>query len=399
MRWSVVLTVALVASRAAAEPISLARAIAEGAQKGPAVVEAQKVRHATAELDRDHGSSLPSVPQATVMAGARDPLGLPLGPEVVVTVQQEVSFRGLGAARKSAAEWASHAARSEVERARLEGAALAAVQWVTLLETQELERVRETAAADATRLEAIANARATAGVVTGAERSLAKAEVGTARLALLDGEGRALEARLALAHAMGKSLDVPLTAEGPIDTPVAIAHTTRSPALEAAEARAHQASADAAVLHAVSGPTFSFGASAWREGSGDKAAVAIISVPLPFFDPARYDVAKQNVAAETTAARAARLRTELEHQVRLAEHERAHTREVKKTVDESVLLPLRAALTTAMTAYAAGTGELSMVLLARRSAFAAEEQAIHAGAEVERADIKLAALTGSLVPR
>lgn len=399
MRWLVGLTVALVSSRAAAEPISLARAIEDGARRGPAVAEAQKVRLATAELERDHGSALPSVPQATVMAGARDPRGLPLGPEVVLTVQQEVSFRGLGSARKNAAEWAARAAGSEVERARLEGAAVAALQWVTLLETQELQRVRETAAADATKLEKIADARATAGVVTGAERSLAKAEVGAAKLALLDGEGRALEARLALAHAMGKPLDVALTAEGALDTPVAVASSPRTPAIDAAEARAHQASAEANVAHAVSGPTFFFGASAWREGSGDKAAVAIVSVPLPFFDPARYDAAKQNVLAFTAAARTERLRLELDQQTRLAQHEREHTREVKKTIDESVLIPVRAALTTAMTSYAAGTGELSVVLLARRSAFAAEEQAIHATAEVERADIKHAALTGTLVPR
>jgi cobalt-zinc-cadmium efflux system outer membrane protein len=286
-----------------------------------------------------------------------------------------------------------------VERARLEGAAVAALLWVALLEAQELQRVRETAAADAAKLAKIADARATAGVVTGAERSLAQAEVGAARLALLDGEGRALEARLSLAHAMGQSLDSPLTAEGPIDSPILMSGYVRSPAIAAAEARAHQANAEARVAHATAGPTFFFGGTAWREGSGDKAAAAIVSVPLPFFDPGRYDTAKQNIIASAAAARAERLRVELEHQVRLAQHEREHTREVKKAVDESVLTPVRAALTTAMTAYAAGTGELSVVLLARRSAFAAEERAIAASAEVERADIKLAALNGTLVPR
>ena len=100
MRWSVLLTVGLIArgGSAHAEGISLARAIEEGARKSPAVLEAEHARVATAELERDHGSSLPSAPQATLMAGARDPRGLPLGPEVVLTVQQEVSFRGLGAA-------------------------------------------------------------------------------------------------------------------------------------------------------------------------------------------------------------------------------------------------------------------------------------------------------------
>lgn len=401
MRWSVLLTVVLVARAAAAEPIALPHAIREGARRGPAVLEAQHVRGAAAELERDHGAALPSVPQATIMAGARDPRGLPLGPETVLTVQQEVSLRGLGSARKDAAKWAERAAASDVERARIEGAATAALAWVALLEAQELLRVRGIAADDAGRLARIADARATAGVVTGADRALAQAEVGAAKLALLDGEGRALEAKLSLAHAMGISLKTyyTLIADGGFDGFSSPASSESPAALRAAEARAHQADAELAVTHAALGPTFSFGASVWREGSGDKAAAAIISVPLPFFDPARYDAAKQRVAAAAASARVDRLRVELEHQTRLAMHEREHTREVKTTVDADVLAPLRTALTTAMTAYSAGTGELSVVLLARKAAFAAEERAIAAAADVERADIQLAALTGGLVPR
>lgn len=403
MRLLVVLGVALVAGRAQAEPVTFARAIGEGARHSPTVIEAARARTAADGLARDHGSGLPSVPQATVLTGVRDPRGLPLGPEVVLTVQQEVSFRGLGAARAEAADWAQRAAVSELERARLEGAGAAALEWVALLEAQELLRVRAIAARDAEKLKTIADARATAGLVTGADRALAQAEVGAAKLALLDGEGRATEARLSLAQAMGLPLDATLTAEGafpPLEaTGDAVKHLADAPAIRAADARTRQANAEIAVAHALVGPTFSFGASVWREGSGDKAAAALVSVPLPFFDPARYDTGRQAVLASAAAGRAERLRVELEHQTRLAIHEREHRREVKTVVEESVLAPLRTALATAMTAYAAGTGELSMLLLARRSAFAAEERAITATAEVERAEIRLAALTGTLVPR
>ena len=421
MRWRVVLMVALLARTAAAEGVTLDQAIAEGARRSPAVVEAARVQTATRAFADDHGSALPSVPQATVQVGARDPRGLPLGPEVVLTVQQEVSLRGLGRARRDAAAWAHRAATAEVDRARLEGASTAALEWVALAEAEALHALRVNAIADATKLARIADARATAGVVTGAERGLAQAEVGAAQLALLESEGRVFEARIGLATATGRAFDGGLTANASAaaaanapESASALAHAASavapttsgdaalaqaSPAIVAAEARAHQADAEVAVLHAATGPTFSFGVMAWREGSGDKAATAVISVPLPFFDPARYDAAKQGTLAAAAAGRAARARIEYEQALRVAVHEREHTREVRAAVSDNLLVPLRTALATATMAYAAGTSDLAVVLLARRSLFAAEERAVAAVADVARADIKLATLTSTLVPR
>ncbi len=339
------------------------------------------------------------------MAGARRPYNLPVGPEVSVTVEQEIAMRGLGSARRRAAEWAARATESDVERARIEGGATAALAWIDLLEAQALLGLRTSAADDAARLARIAEVRVTSGVATAVERSLAKAEVGSAKLAILDAEGRATEARLALAHAMGGSMDVSLAADGrlentdelPVDARNVVDKVARHPAVRAAEARASQASAEGAVARATAGPMLSVGATAWREGSGDHAAAAIVSVPLPFFDAARYDVGRQSTIAAAATGHAERLRAELERETRLALHEKEHAREVRTQLRDGVVSPTKSALDTAMTAYSAGTNDLGVVLLARRSALAAEERLVMAMADVWRADIRLSALAGTLV--
>ena len=338
------------------------------------------------------------------MAGARRPYNLPTGPELAITVQQEISMRGLGGARRRAADWAARAAATDLERARIEGSATAALAWVDLLEAQGLFRLRTAAADDAARLARIAEVRVTSGVATAVERSLARAEVGTAQLAILDAEGRATEARIALANATGSAMDEALAADGrledtddsPIDGRAVVERLTQHPAVRAAEARAGQASAEGSVARATVGPSFSVGATLWREGSGDHAAAAIVSVPLPFFDPGRYDVGRQSTVTAAAQSHAARLRDALERETRLAVHDHEHAREVRTQLRDGVVQPTKSALDTAMTAYSAGTNDLGVVLLARRSALAAEERLVSAMADVWRADIRLSALAGTL---
>lgn len=393
------------ARTADAAPITLSRAVLEGARHNPAVIEANGTHRAAAELARNPGIALPSVPQVTVLAGARSPRGLPTGPEVAVTVQQEIATRGLGSARRRAADWAAFAAASELDRARLEGAATAALAWIDLLEAQSLVRLRAASVDDTTKLARIAEVRVVSGTATAMERSLAKAEVGNAVLAVLDGEGRATEARIALAHATGEPFDRPLVADGTLDgsddgpghEADVLRNLDRHPAVRAADGRASQSSAEAAVARAATGPTFFLGVTAWREGSGDRAAAALVTVPLPFFDPARYDTARQAMIAAAANGHAERVRAELVREIHVALHDREHTREVRAQLRGGVVEPLRDALRTAMTAYSAGTSDLGDVLLARRSTVAAEERLVVAMADVWRADVRVAALAGTLL--
>ena len=54
-------------------PMTLDHAIAEGARRGPAVIESSANREAAVAFAQSPGSSLPSTPQLTVLAGARRP--------------------------------------------------------------------------------------------------------------------------------------------------------------------------------------------------------------------------------------------------------------------------------------------------------------------------------------
>jgi outer membrane protein, heavy metal efflux system len=392
--------------------LTFSAALAAAAQRGPIVLEASHQHAAAQAFAREPASSLPALPQLTVLAGARRPYNLPTGPEVVLSVQQELATGKLGEARRRAAEWSARATGSELARVRLEAATMAALAWLALREAQDLAAVRHEARADAVRLLQIAEERVKGGAATAVERSLAEAEVGSARLAELDAEGKETEARLALAYATSAPLDSALVAAGtaqipgtaagepgePLDVDTRGPRTETHPALRAAEAQAERLAHEGTVNRVLLGPMISVGGSVWREGSGDRAAAAVVTVPLPFFDPARYESQRQALAVTSARAYATRLRGELEREARLAAHDQEHSREVVAELRGGVLTPLRRAVETSMIAYRAGTMELGLVLLARRSALGAAERLVSATAEVARADVHAAALSGALVP-
>jgi outer membrane protein TolC len=113
-------------------------------------------------------------------------------------------------------------------------------------------------------------------------------------------------------------------------------------------------------------------------------------------NPARYEAARQRAAADTSDAQAARIRAEVAHDARLALHDREHWREVRDELGRSALAPTAEALRLARVAYEAGTQDLTPVLLARQRLEAVEEQLAHVAGEVQRADIRLAGVTGDL---
>lgn len=400
--------------RESTRALTFSDALAQAIRTGPPVVEASQAQASAQAFARDPGSSLPALPQLTVLAGARRPYNLPVGPEVVLSVSQEIATGKLGDARKKAAEWAARAAGSTVSRAKLEAATAAALAWLSLREAQDLATLRGEARRDAERLQQIAEERVKAGVATAVERSVAEAEVGAARLALLDAEGRETEARLALAWATGAPLDTRYEAEGQARIPGGPAgdsveafaaareargpRTDTHPAVRVAEAQAELLAQEGAVNRVMLGPMVSVGGSIWREGSGDRAAAAVVTVPLPFFDPARYESQKQAMLVSSAQAYATRLRGEMEREARLAAHDQEHTREVVTELRGGVVEPLKRAVDTSFVAYRAGTMELGLVLVTRRSALAAAERLVSASAEVARADVRAAALSGALVP-
>lgn len=407
IRTVVVLFSVLVGRGVRAEPptrISLRDAIEAGARRAPSVVEAEVNERASVAFAGRPGTALPSLPQLSVLGGVRSPYGLPTGPEIMLTVQQEIAARDLGGARRGAASAGVSTAGWDLRRARLASAEAAGLAWIALREADELTALRQAALETAQRLSTIAESRGRAGAATGVERALAEAEVGSARLGILEAEGRRVEASIALAHALRASLDSGFTTLGALADEAAVPSrpSTQAPPLThplvgLADARAAQLGADTRLTRAVLGPTFSIGASAWREGSGDKAIAALVSVPLPFFDPARYDGGRQALVETAAREHARRLRAELVRDTAIARHDRDHTREVESELREHVVMPLQRAHATALVAYEAGATELATVLLARRTQLSSEERLVGAKADVVRAAVRAGAVEGTLL--
>ena len=380
--------------------VSRAAALRMGAENGPSVREA-RAPAAAAPLVRDAtGGVVSYVPRVTAFGGRREG-GFGSGLELGGGVAQDLSVRGLGDARRHAADAVTQAAHTTVERARLEGAGMAVLAWLDVIEAQQLLALRVTSRNDAIEIERVATARAARGVSLPIEVSLAAAEVGAAQLAEQDAEGRVVEARAALKYALGlpPSPDVVATGELDAEDAEAAPAPARRDHPAAAEARAHAAlaEADARLVRAIATPPLTVGLNYAREGTGEQYLTATVTFPLPLLDPSRFDAARQRGNVLTAEARAVRVRAELARDDALTLHDRAHTREVRDTLRTRVIGPLGEAVRLARASYQSGTQDATSLLLLRQRLVAVQEQLGHAVAEVQRADVRSAVARGTLL--
>ncbi|MDB5212218.1 MAG: Heavy metal efflux outer membrane protein CzcC family [Myxococcaceae bacterium] len=383
-------------------PLVLGReqALALGAERGPGVREARAPLRAASELGDSTRAALAYAPRITAFAGPRTG-NFGTGLDIGAGVTQELSLRGLGSRRADLAAAVAHAARSEVERARLEGAALAALAWVDLLEAQQLVLVRAAARVDAEEIARVARARTDRGVAPPAEAALATAEVGTAEVSERDAEGRLFEARAALQFAAGFPPSTVLAAAGDLTSghePPPLRHAGgEHPAETAARSRTDLARADQKLARAQATPTLGIGANYTREGTGEQVVTGTISVPLPFLDPSRFDGARHETSVAAAGGQAERIHAELVRDAAITEHERAHTREVRETLATRVVIPLRESERLARAAYQGGTQDVTAFLLVRQRRISAEEQLGRAAADVQRADLRYELAHGTLL--
>lgn len=383
------------------EAIVLSRreAAALGAERGPVAREAAAPLEAANAMREEGHTFLPYSPRLAAFAGGRRG-GFGQGFEVGGSLTQDLSLHGLATRRDEVASLVGRATRDEVARARLEGAALAALAWVDLLEAQDLMRLRDLARHDAEEIARVAGSRTSRGVALPVESALASAEVGSAQLGERDAEGRLFEARTALSFAVGlpPASAVATTGElGPVPPPAETGPPREHPAVTAAQSQLALARADAKLARAQSSPTFGIGVNAAREGTGEQYLTGSISVPLPIFDPARHETARQRTLVAAAEGQASRVRAEVQRDAAIAAHERLHTREVHDTLAEKVLVPLRESVRLARAAYQAGTEDVTSLLLLRQRLIAAEEQLGHAAADVQRADVRFELVQGTLL--
>nr|AYM52559.1 hypothetical protein [Aetherobacter rufus] len=399
---------AQLASAPAPRRIGLAEAIRLGATEGPKIAAAKAPRGALAEAGRAADTLFPLLPRVTASVGERrGPTAV--GVEISVSVLQDLSLGGLGGARRDTAAALARLTEADFARAKLDGAARAALSWIGLVEASRLLALREEGLAQAEALLRAVRARVGTGVSDPLELALAQGEIGAARAAVLDAEGLRFEAGMDLAFAAGQPAANPIAAEGDLGEPGAIAPRKEGdaeirqaaiahPAALVAEMRREVADREGRLAAAALAPTLGVGASFVREGTGDRIWSGIVSFPLPFGRPAAFEGARGRAAADAAQAQADATRAELAQAMRLADHEREHTREVYAALDGGALAPMREALRLARAQLDAGTTDVTHVLLAQQRLRAVEEQVTRALADVRRADIRWMLAAGTLLP-
>lgn len=388
------------------------RAAGLGTLQGPGVA-VERAPRAVANRAADAASPVLLVPpRVTVYAGRRTgSLGSGAygsGLELSVTAIEEVPLRAIGRERERAAEGMKRVADHAAKSMELDASVRAALAWATVLEAKHALDLRRDSLRDADELLRLARARATSGVALPIEVVTAQGERGAAAAAELDAEGLLTEGLFELRYAIGVRADAPVDVTGDLEripeeeadeTTLLRLASASHPALGLANARADLAAQEARLAFAVRAPALGVGASYLHEGTGNEVWSGVLVVPLPFGDFGEFDRARQEVAAARVRAEVDVVRGRLERDVRMAFHERRHARETYDALVTGAREPLREAVRLARVQYEAGPGDLASVLLARQRQLLAEEQVTRAAANVQRADIRLALASGTLLGR
>jgi outer membrane protein TolC len=383
------------------EALDLPHAVALGAAQGPGVKTAAAPR-ADYQAARDAARvffTLP--PRLSFMAGPRIIDGV-LRPEIVAGIYQDMPLSGLGRARAATADALVAATDAATERARLDAELRAGLAWIAVREAEEILALRHAASDAARELARILGARVNAGTTKPAEAAIADAEVALAATSELDGEGALVEARSELRIAIATTSDRVLVGdlrsadETPADEASAMTLARAShPALVSLRRRAAVYESDAGVQRGYQAPLFTFGVQWSREGTGEQTLLGSVVFPLPFSRSGDYEAARAHALADTEREAEVTETARVEEAVRLALHERSHTREVRRTA-QTAATAFAEAERLARAAVDTGTDALPVLLLARTRRIASDERLIRAFADVLRADLKFGHAIGRI---
>ncbi|MEO8900566.1 MAG: TolC family protein [Polyangiaceae bacterium] len=415
MRWflrvAVIFWVAPLGSPAFAQeqalrPRLVARhqAVVLGATQGPDVAVAAAPRGEVAALAR-RVSALIRPPIVTLGGGYRSGALTP-GLELSVSVAQEVPLSGVGDARSRLAKAFARSVETDTRRAQLDGASRAAIAWTDALFAKELRRLRQAALGQAEAILKTSNSRVQVGVAPPHELALARGETAAALAGVLDAEGMEVEALAELRFAIGAGETEAVEAEGDLyssderdldENRALHAAQAQNPDLQLAIARAAQAGNEARLTHAMLGPNLTLGGTFVREGTGDRVLLGFVGFPIPLFDAAGFETARQKAVQKTAESQVALTRSEAARDIRLALHDRLHWREVREALRGQALSAFTEAFRMAQTQYEVGTADIGTVILARQRLLGVEEQLAQVASRVQHADIGVQRATGALL--
>jgi cobalt-zinc-cadmium efflux system outer membrane protein len=388
----------------AAREIGRDEAIKLGVAAGPGVAVATAPSAGIGDAAVASRAALPLPPRLTLSAGERSG-ATGKGFEVSATAIVDVPTKGIGGARETSVRSMEGARDADVRRARLEAGVRAGVAWSRALEAKVVVKLRGDSVGDADGLADFARRRVKAGPGQPIELALAEGDLGSARSAHLDAEGMLVDAlaELRLAAALDANAvvepvgDLYATNDDLMDEPTALAAADRdNPDVQLAAAHARLAGDEIRLIGASMAPAIGLGATFTRDGFGDRVVTGIVSIPLPFYNPAGFEAGRARIAADVAGARVQRTRDDLKSAIHVAIHDREHSRELRASLATAALPPLREALRIARAQVAAGTQDIALALLVRQRVAQAEEQYVHACGEVHRADLRFLRLIGRL---
>lgn len=404
MRTLLALALASLSGTAVAAPVSMD--MQEAMRRAERAASALGPKRAAVEsaqgLRRSADQTLSHPPRVEVEIGPRfrsEPNRI--GVDATLGLWQDLPLGGVGVARRRWADAASGEAEARLRVAVHDVRAQAALSWIELRLARELTRARRESLEHALATAKIAGARVRAGSAPPSEESAAQALAGRARIDVIDAEGRAHLAEIALAHLTGnrgRSIEAagPLAAaDRPVDLAPLLARARGDqPDVRAADASAARSDRSIALTRASAVPPLSLGPSVTREATGDWLVLARASFPLPLVTPAPLDTARARSEAAVQRAEARHVRVALERELDVAVHERHHAREIRDALSDTVIRSAREALRQSLAQYEAGSSDAAVVFASRRELLLAEERWAEAAADVRRADVRLMRLIG-----
>lgn len=346
-------------------------------------------------------------PSVGIQPGARRTAQGAVGPELYLTVTQDVNLAGHGNLRREAAQAELEAERREFAVIRRELRLQVAEAWLALWATQTALTAASEEAGLAKEWAARVERGAAAGGFTRVDVAVARAWAAEAALAALSLEGDAFNAGLAVNRAVAREAVRPAIADGALP---AIAEPTNAiarrliegaagaPGVTAASALVEAEKARAGELLASRGTTLQLGALAWREGTGDLAAVATLQVTLPLFERAQRERASVESAVRRLDGRLAVTRAaEVTDRVE-ALHELEHTAELLSLIERDLLPATSLATSGLERRFEAGEATALELVVSRRALVAVKARHARARADVVFARFRVRELSDGGAP-
>ncbi len=328
-----------------AEALSFSDALAL-ARAAPAQQTVEQVANVRGALAEDV-PRLTENPLVQVQPGARARAGGGgLGPEVYVSVTQPFLLSQLGKKRRTSVEREHVSDLGLAARTQRQVRRTVAEAWLARWSAQRAMATAAEERALARQLAERIGEVVAAGEATQVELSAARTWEAEAALLELTAEGQAFESGMQLTRVLGSDRDAPQAVldalpELPLPAQEELAARLRqveaTPEVASARADAAASSARLEEVEAVRGTRMALGVLGWREGGGDRAAVATVELSAPLFERGQ----RERASARAEVARARGIEREAQVAARAQRvvllHELEHTGKVLETSEHELL--------------------------------------------------------------